>query len=179
MGIQGSGKGTQAQLLSQRYGYDLVTMGDLLRTEKEKDTDRGRLVKELVEAGELVPDDVSTPILLDTVRALPINRPLIVDGHPRTLSQADLLLDGLRAMGRTEVSALLIKLSEEEGLKRLLARGRHDDTEASIQKRFAWSRERMLPVAERFRSEGKLIEVEGASPIEVVHQAVVKALGLS
>ena len=178
MGIQGSGKGTQAQYLSDRYDYAFIAMGDLLRAEKETDTDRGRMLKKIVEAGELVPDDVSTKILLDEVGKLPADARLIIDGHPRTEGQAGLLLDGLKEIGREDFAALFIALSEEEGMKRLLERGRHDDTEESIRKRFAWSQEKMLPVANMFRAQDRLTEVDGDAGMDEVHERVVAALQL-
>lgn len=178
MGIQGSGKGTQASLLSEKYGYVLLSMGDLLRAEREKDTERGRFIKKTIDAGVLVPDDVSTPLILDVIRKLPADQRLIIDGHPRTLPQTDMLLNGLAEIGRTDISALIINLSEEEGLKRLLDRGRVDDTEEGIRKRFAWSRDQLMPVVERFRNEKRLVEVDGHESIEEVQGRVVKALRL-
>ncbi|MCA9375797.1 MAG: nucleoside monophosphate kinase [Candidatus Doudnabacteria bacterium] len=178
MGIQGAGKGTQADLLMDRHGYSFISMGDLLRAEKEKDTERGRLVKGLVEAGELVPDDVSTPLLLDAVRDLDPEARLIIDGHPRTLVQADLLLDGLQEVGRSEVTALFLSITEEEGMKRLLERGRQDDTEEKIRKRFQWSRDSLMPVVDRFRSEGRLVELDGGGTIDDVFTELESALDL-
>ena len=178
MGIQGSGKGTQAQYLSERYGFTFISMGDLLRAEKETDTDRGRMLKKIVEAGELVPDDVSTSILLDEVTKLPADARLIIDGHPRTAGQAGFLLEGLKGIGREEFTALFITLTEEEGMKRLLERGRHDDTEESIRKRFGWSKEKMVPVAEAFGKQDRLIEVDGVGTMDEVHERIVGALKL-
>lgn len=179
MGIQGAGKGTQGDLLHERHGYIKLAMGDLLRAEAEKGTARGAEIKQIIENGQLVPDEVSTSLLLDEIRQLDKEQRLIIDAHPRTLPQAKLLLDGLQQLGRSEWSALFITLTEDEAMTRLLERGRVDDTPEKIQHRLAWSRSEMMPVAQWFATQGRLQEVDGTGSVEDVFERIEQALQLA
>ena len=179
MGIQGAGKGTQGDLLSEKHGYIKLSMGDLLRAEAEKGTERGKIIEEIIGRGGLVPDEMSTEMLLDEIKQLSQDQRLIIDAHPRTLPQAKLLSEGLKELQRDDWSALFLTLTEEEAIERLLERGRHDDTLEKIQNRLEWSRNEMMPVADLFKEQNKLTEVNGLGSVDEVFQRVEEALQLA
>lgn len=111
MGPQGCGKGTQAEKIVKEFNLAHVSTGDLFRAERAKDTERGRFVKETIDAGNLIPDDTTNQMVLDAINE---NPNILLDGSPRTLAQAEFLLDN------KEIDfAIVIEIGKEETLNRL------------------------------------------------------------
>lgn len=130
MGIAGSGKGTQGKMLADQHGFHLISMGDVLRMYVT-----GEQRQRMLDGGLL--DDNEIIKLVDTVLAsLPDNEQIILDGFPRTIPQAEWLLDQVKA-GRFELQAAFHLVASHDIVKqRLLARARIDDKDAAIEKRF-------------------------------------------
>jgi adenylate kinase len=208
LGAPGAGKGTQAGALSQKLGLTHIATGDLFREAIQKETELGKRVKDYVEKGLLVPDDITIELLLERIEAL--DSGLILDGFPRTLEQAKALDRALGERDRRVDRALYIRVSSEELLRRLSGRWicrrcqapyhaqsspprvpgvcdncggelyqREDDTEETVRKRLEVYFAQTAPVIEYYKGQAKLVEVDGEGEVEAVGRRLVAALGLS
>ena len=122
LGPPGSGKGTQAERAAERFHMDHVSTGDLLRRAVRDGTELGRRVKIILDAGELVPDDVMGEVVEDRLRRLEAGRGVLLDGFPRTRVQVDLLDRILERLGQRLHAAVLLAVPEAEILRRLSGR---------------------------------------------------------
>lgn len=193
-GAPGSGKGTQADALEEKYGYRKISTGDLVRTEIAADTELGMQFKYISGKGELVPDDVIVRMFKKRLGQKDIKDAYIVDGFPRTLSQAQ-ALSGIPA---DEEIAVYLKLGNEDiVVKRILSRltctqcgaifrseedppadrmkctqcggiaaRRGDDTEAVVKNRIRIYREATKPVIRYYKDRGVFHEIDASRSIE-------------
>ena len=122
IGAQGSGKGTQAEKLTQVLGICHVASGDLFREAIDAKTELGMKVKAYLDRGELVPDDLTTKMVLNRIQEPDCTRGVLLDGFPRTVAQAQALDKGLEALGKHIDLAVYLKVPKEELLKRLSGR---------------------------------------------------------
>lgn len=122
IGAQGSGKGTQADMLSQALGIPHVASGDLFRKAFDEKTELGLKAKAYVDRGELVPDEITVAMVLGRLAEPVCRRGVLLDGFPRTIAQAQALDNGLQQMGRQIDLAIYLKVPREELLKRLSGR---------------------------------------------------------
>ncbi len=122
IGAQGSGKGTQADLLSEKLSFPHVASGDLFRKAIDERTKLGLQAKVYIDRGELVPDDLTVAMVLDRVEQPDCARGVILDGFPRTIAQAEVLDAGLGQVGKQIDLALYLDVPREELLKRLSGR---------------------------------------------------------
>ena len=122
IGAQGSGKGTQAEKLTQVFGICHVASGDLFREAIDAKTELGMKVKAYLDRGELVPDDLTTTMVLNRIQDPDCARGVLLDGFPRTVAQAQALDKGLEALGKHIDLAVYLKVPKEELLKRLSGR---------------------------------------------------------
>jgi adenylate kinase len=140
MGIAGSGKGTQGKMLSDQYGYHLISMGDVVRmyvTGKQR---------ERMLAGELLDDNEIIEIVDKVIKSLPSNEEVILDGFPRTIPQAEWLINQAKS-GNFEVNMALHLTASREAVKaRLLKRARIDDKETAIEARFDEYERSTMPI---------------------------------
>jgi len=196
-GMQGSGKGTQSQIIAEKYGYEIFETGGQLRRLAAEDSELGRKIHEITTAGRLVPTEVVMEIVADFLAKTDSSQPVIFDGIPRSEDQRVQLEAEFEKAGRCPV-AVYIHLTEEEALSRLLGRKtcgnckkiwgakdnleegsacpacggeltvRADDTEEAIRTRLSVYAEQTLPVIEKYRTENRLIEVEGVLPVDEV-----------
>src|SRR3989338_1385811 len=174
-GIAGSGKGTQAEILAKRLNCPIVTTGDILRKNQANPA-----VKAATEAGKLVPDEITLSLLEQELSSIGADgNEFILDGSPRTLNQAKWLAERIKK-GQIRLTPLIhIKLSKDEALKRLKLRARHDDTEASIQGRFNFYQNSVIPALNYMKAQGyKVIEIDSEQSVESVAAKIDKALGL-
>ncbi len=168
IGIQGSGKGTQGQLLSQRLGIPHISTGDILRAMAAEDTSEGKRIHAMLDSGTYISDAEMIGILKDR-----LPRKCILDGFPRTLEQAR-MLDNVVQVDY----ALYINLHEQEAMRRLLQRARHDDTPEAIHKRFAQYHAAADDIVSHYASAGKLCEVNGDQSVDQVFADVCRELKL-
>lgn len=175
-GMQGSGKGTQAQILTERYGLKVFEMGGELRAMVQSGSELGNRIKGIIEVGNLVDDATIMEIVEAFLAGLPADQPVLFDGIPRTMAQADQLLELLKRHGR-EVKALYLEISKQKAVERMLSRGRQDDTQEIIEKRIGLFLEQTVPVIERFRQQGQLIEIDGEQSVEQVTEEIVAKVG--
>ncbi|MEM9037427.1 MAG: adenylate kinase [Actinomycetota bacterium] len=165
-GRQGAGKGTQCLKLSAHFGVPHISTGDMLRAAVEAGTPFGMKAKAIMDAGELVPDDVMVGIVDERLGQDDAEPGFLLDGFPRTNDQAD-ALD--RLLGDRElVAAINLEVPEDVVIERMLARGREDDTEDAIRRRLDLYLEQTAPLLDHYRKLGLLIEVDGVGSEEEV-----------
>ena len=122
LGPPGAGKGTQAERLTEDFNLPYVATGDILRAAVRDETELGRIAKAHMDAGELVPDEVVTGVILASIGSDDARDGFLLDGFPRTLPQAEALERGLEAAGRRLTAAILIEVPDEEVVRRLSGR---------------------------------------------------------
>jgi adenylate kinase len=182
IGPQGSGKGTQARILAQKIGFFYWEMGGILREVAKEDSELGHKVKQLIDSGVLLDDDILLQVAAARLATMPPDQGIIFDGIPRRVGQAEFLLNYLVRQGRKEFITLFIDLPRAESLKRLMLRAekehRADDTEQGINFRLDQYEQDTLPVLDFLRQRSKFITIDGHLPIGAVTASINAALGL-
>jgi adenylate kinase len=180
LGPQGSGKGTQAQRIAASYGLPHIATGDMLRQEAAGGTPLGRRVGPILDAGELVPDDLMIDVIRERLDKDDVQGGFILDGFPRTMAQAEALDSMLREIERPLTIVLQLEVPEEECVKRLLKRAaaenRADDTPDAIRTRLALYRRETEPLVEYYRAQGSLVGIPGDRPVDEVFASIQEAL---
>ena len=166
LGAPGAGKGTQAELLSQANSYLHLSTGELLRKEIEMDTNLGRQVKDIINRGELVSDELVLKIVRQNLNK--DNKGWILDGYPRNLSQANSLNQVLIEINQPIEVVFYIDIPEEVLIKRLLLRGRKDDTEDTIRTRVKIYKETTEPLIQYFKDLSLLEYIDGDRDLKTV-----------
>ncbi|GGG57774.1 adenylate kinase [Epilithonimonas arachidiradicis] len=175
-GPPGSGKGTQAQHLIEKFNLKQISTGDLFRYNMKNDTDLGKLAKSYIDKGELVPDQVTIDMLIDELRKPTETNGFIFDGFPRTATQTEALENIVKEELGTEISICLSLVVEDEVLvERLLKRGetsgRTDDSnEDIIRNRIKEYYTKTAEVAELYKKQGKYVEVNGIGDISEISE---------
>lgn len=177
-GPPGSGKGTQAAFVQEKWGGTHLSTGAMLREEVSQGTDLGKEAKEYMDKGELVPDD----LILSMVRGRIENEEsFILDGFPRSVPQAEGLDEMLAELNKPLTSAVLLDVGDEVIVERLLARGRADDKEDIIRNRLKVYHQQTKPMIAHFREQGLVETVPVAGTIEsnkeLVMDRVAERLG--
>lgn len=175
-GAPGSGKGTQSDLLVQKYGFKHISTGDVLRAEIKAGTELGRTASSYIDKGQLLPDSLIIDILASTYDALCPCEGVIFDGFPRTIPQAEALKRMLAERG-TGVGAMLeLDVPEEMLMERLINRGktsgRADDNVETIRKRLDVYCSQTAPLIEWYESEGLRHTVKGYGSLEEINAAL-------
>lgn len=201
-GPQGCGKGTQGELLADRFDLPLVGAGDLLRTEIAEGAQLGKMAKDTVLAGKFVPDELMNGIMSRQLKALDLRRGFILDGYPRDVDQA-VFLQRILPLN----AAICIKIADATAVKRLLSRRqcpacksvysltdappvkpgrcslcgaklvkRADDTTETIRERLASYHFMTEPLARYYRERGILLVQNGEQPIPYVFEDLIKKL---
>ncbi|SHK51565.1 adenylate kinase [Epilithonimonas mollis] len=173
-GPPGSGKGTQAQHLIEKFNLKQISTGDLFRYNMKNDTELGKLAKSYIDKGELVPDQVTIDMLIDELKKPTETNGFIFDGFPRTATQTDALENIVKEELNTDISICLSLVVEDEVLvQRLLKRGetsgRTDDSnEEIIRNRIKEYYTKTAEVAELYKQQGKYVEVNGIGEISEI-----------
>ena len=172
-GPPGSGKGTQAKFLVEKFDLLHISTGDLFRYELGNNTPLGQEARSYMDKGELVPDSVTIGMLRNKVEANPDVSGYIFDGFPRTIAQAEALDTLLTAMDTTVSGLLMLEVDDDEIVQRLLERGktsgRSDDAnEGTIRNRIAVYRKETSPVFDFYAQQGKSEKVDGIGSIETI-----------
>lgn len=171
IGIQGSGKSTQGNMLSQKLGIPYLSTGHIFRELAKEKTPLGRYIKETINSGYLIPDDKTLEIVNEYLSRPEYEKGYILDGFPRTTQQAQEFKNGIGAV-------FYIKVSDEEAMRRLLLRedDREDAAAAAITKRIEIFHKFTKPVIEYYRDHGILHEVDGEKSIDEVYRQILSAL---
>ncbi len=188
LGLQGSGKGTQIELLRDLFkGRDiarpcvLFDAGAHFRTFVAEEGYTQGLVRESIAKGELQPSFLSSFLMSKVfINELRGNEHLLVDGFPRHELQAGILDSALKFYKRKNPTVLFLDVSEKTAMARMLKRGRNDDTEEGIQRRFRWSQEIVIPLVTSYRGrEGyRVVDINGDQEPDEVHREIVEKLVL-
>jgi adenylate kinase len=174
LGPQGSGKGTQAKLISKTYGIPQIATGDMIREMKELDTPTGRAVKAVYDAGELVNDDLIIAMIRDRLDRGDTIPGFVLDGFPRNTAQAQALDELLRELGRDLDVVFEFQIPDREVLMERLAKraaeeGRTDDTPEGIRKRLEIYDRETAPLVEHYRAtRGNVVGIHADQPVEDV-----------
>ncbi|MDD4179083.1 MAG: adenylate kinase [Candidatus Margulisbacteria bacterium] len=172
LGPPGSGKGTQAKLLAEKLKIAHISLGDLLREEVRIGSVIGKQAKAMMDAGKLVPDELTIELAQNRIKKDDCRRGFIMDGFPRSAAQADAFDKMLAQNKLTLGAAVYFAVDEEPLVKRLLLRaqleGRADDTESVIRTRFEVYAKQTAPLIEHYKKIGKLVEIDAARPIDQV-----------
>ncbi len=171
MGVAGSGKSSQGRMLADEMGLAWVSTGEFLRM-----LIAGQRRKAMLE-GKLLQDGVIIGLIQKVFSLMDTDSEFVLDGFPRTFEQADWLLAQKRHE-QLDISAVIHLTADEEVVKkRLLERGRQDDTDAAISERFVEYKERILPILDQFKkADVPVIEVNGDQSVETVHDEIKRAI---
>jgi adenylate kinase len=176
LGPPGAGKGTQALKLSEKLGIPQISTGDLFRKNISEGTPLGVEAKRYLDAGDLVPSELTNKLVEDRIQEDDAAAGFILDGYPRSVEQAR-ALDEMLKNHNTKLNAVLeFSVSEEELLARLKARGRADDTEEVIHNRMQVYRDETEPLLEYY-SHNNLQTVEAVGGLDEVFARALQALG--
>lgn len=170
-GIQGSGKGTQAKLIAEKYQLAYFETGAECRKLATEESDLGKTIKATIEGGNLVPAAVVMQILENFLTKLPAGKKVLYDGIPRNSEQQQEFDQLLKKFSR-DMIAVNIELPEEETIKRLIARGRNDDKPEVITQRIKIFIKDTTPIIEAYRVQNKIINVNGNQSIEACAQEI-------
>lgn len=175
-GPPGSGKGTQAQNLIERFNLKQISTGDLFRFNMKNDTELGKLAKSFIDKGELVPDQVTTDMLIDEIRKPSDAAGFIFDGYPRTAVQTEALEKIVKEELNDNIDVCLSLVVEDSILvERLLKRGeisgRSDDSNVEIiENRIKEYYAKTAEVAELYKQQGKYVEINGVGEINEISE---------
>ncbi|QQS45246.1 MAG: adenylate kinase [Acidobacteriota bacterium] len=198
IGAPGAGKGTQARLLSEKYGYPQISTGDILREMAQVDTPEGRELRQIMASGKLVSDDVLADLIERRTSRPDCQNGYILDGYPRTVIQAQ-QLEEMSAWQKKEVLLVRVVVFEDSLMKRLTGRRtctrcgeiynlyfrppqnegvcdkdgaplgqRTDDTSEAVRRRLEEYRSATAPLIDYYSQNGRLIEVDGELPVDEV-----------
>ena len=157
LGPPGAGKGTQAKSLSEATSYLHLSTGELLRKEVQLGTDLGKLVKDIMNKGELVSDQLVLEIVKKNLKKG--NQGWILDGYPRNLLQVKSLNDVLENLNQPLEIVFYLDIKDEVLIKRLLMRGRNDDNEETIKRRLKIYKETTKPLVEYYKKLSLLVYI--------------------
>jgi len=177
IGAPGAGKGTQATLISERFGIAHISSGDLLRMHVQDNTTIGRAAKEYLARGDLVPDSIVMDMLRKPVVAASRAGGYVLDGFPRTVEQAKAAYETASELGVAVEVAVYLDVPTEELTRRLLARGRgKDDTPEVIEHRLRVFEAMTRPMLDYYAEREELITVNGARPAPEVFWSITVQL---
>ena len=172
MGPPGAGKGTQAKVIAGRLGVPAISTGDIFRANARDETPLGVDAKRFIDAGDYVPDEVTNAMVRDRIAEDDADGGFLLDGYPRTVSQVQELDKMLEERGYSLDAAVLLTVSAEELVQRLLnrahAEGRVDDTEEVLWHRQDVFREQTEPLLLVYEDRGLLLRVDGIGSVEDV-----------
>jgi adenylate kinase len=176
LGPPGAGKGTQAAKLSEKLGIPQISTGDLFRQNISDGTPLGVEAKRYLDAGDLVPAELTNKLVEDRIEQPDAADGFILDGYPRSVDQAK-ALDEMLKNHNTELDAVLeFAVSEEELFTRLMSRGRADDTEDVIRNRMQVYRDETEPLLQYY-SQNNLQKVDAVGTLDEVFARALRALG--
>ena len=175
LGPPGAGKGTQAVKLAEKLGVPQISTGDLFRCNIEKGTELGLEAKRYLDAGDLVPSELTNALVDKRLDEPDAADGFILDGYPRSVDQAEALTRMLKARGTSLDAVLELRVCEEELFKRLKDRGRADDTEEVIHNRMNVYRDETAPLLEYY--DGTVKAVDAVGTLDEVFARALRALG--
>jgi adenylate kinase len=179
-GAPGSGKGTQSELIISKYGLYHISTGDILRREMENQTELGKIAKDYVNKGLLIPDDLIIKVLSNVLESHSGAKGYIFDGFPRTIAQGEALDNMLRGKDTSIIAVINLSVEEEVLVERMIKRGkdsgRADDNLETIQNRLNVYRDQTESLIAYYKKKGKLFTIKGNNPVEDVFEQIAEVL---
>lgn len=180
-GPPGAGKGTQSEKLVKKYGFVHISTGDLFRWHTKNDTTLGKKVKEIMNSGSLVPDEITIAMLKEELDKNPNAQGFLFDGFPRTVAQAEALDRFMKENGSAIHHVIALDVDENELRARIAKRrtveNRADDEEEKLNKRITEYFTKTVHVLPYYKSQGRLEAVTGTGSIDDVFASVSNILG--
>lgn len=180
VGPPGAGKGTQAARISEQFGIPAISTGDIFRKNVAEQTELGKQVKEIIDAGDYVPDSLTNALVADRLSEADAAAGFLLDGYPRTPAQVEYLNNLLASHGHSLDAVIRLVADQEEIVRRLRQRsaeqGRADDSEEAIRHRQEVYQRETAPLIEMFRQRGLLVEVDGLGEVDDVTHRILAAL---
>jgi adenylate kinase len=187
LGPPGAGKGTQAQVIAEKLGVPAISTGDIFRANVSGQTELGRQAKTYMDAGDLVPDEITVAMVKDRLAEPDAEAGFLLDGFPRTIAQAQQLRSSLADLGQELRRVLELVVEEDELVRRLSGRRmlvdgqmvqRDDDRPETVRHRLEVYREQTAPLSGFYESEGLLARIDAVGEVEEVTARALKALGV-
>lgn len=179
-GPPGAGKGTQSEKLIQKYGFVHISTGDLFRWHTKNDTALGRRVKEIINSGSLVPDEITIAMLKEELDKNPQAKGFLFDGFPRTVAQAEALDKFMKDNNTAIHHVVALDVTEEEVRTRIAKRrtesNRADDEEDKLNKRITEYFTKTVHVLPFYEKQGRLKTVHGIGEIETIFKNICSIL---
>ncbi len=186
LGPPGAGKGTQAQIIAGQLGVPAISTGDIFRANVSGQTELGQKAKTYMDAGDLVPDEITVAMVKDRLAEPDAKAGFLLDGFPRTISQAEQLSSSLAELGHRLDRVLELAVEEEELVRRLSGRRmvvdgkevqRDDDKPETVRHRLQVYREQTAPLSGFYEREGLLARIDAIGTVEEVTARALRALG--
>jgi adenylate kinase len=180
LGPPGAGKGTQAKRLEEKFGVKQLSTGDMLRAAVASGSDIGKEAKAVMDAGQLVSDDIMVRMISERVDQPDCARGFILDGFPRNVAQAEALDSMLASKGLKIDHVIEFKVDEDRMIDRILKRaaeeGRSDDNEETLRKRMDVYRDQTAPIIPHYQGKGALKTIDGMQSMDEVTADLEKTL---
>jgi adenylate kinase len=186
LGPPGAGKGTQAQVIAGRLGVPAISTGDIFRANVSGQTELGQKAKTYMDAGDLVPDEITVAMVKDRLAEADAKGGFLLDGFPRTIAQAEQLRESLSDLGHRLDRVLELVVDEDELVRRLSGRRmlvdgqmvqRDDDKPETVRHRLRVYQEQTAPLSGFYETEGLLSRVDAIGEVEEVTDRAMHALG--
>jgi adenylate kinase len=186
LGPPGAGKGTQAQIIAGRLGVPAISTGDIFRANVSGQTELGKKAKAYMDAGDLVPDEITVAMVKDRLAEPDAKSGFLLDGFPRTIAQAEQLRSSLAELGHGLDCVLELVVDEDELVRRLSGRRmlvdgemvqRDDDKPETVRRRLEVYREQTAPLSGFYETEGLLARIDAIGEIDEVTDRAMEACG--
>ena len=180
-GKPGAGKGTQAEFLKEKYQLVHISTGDVFRYNLKNDTELGKQARVFMDAGDLVPDELTTKMLIDEVNKNLDAKGILFDGYPRTISQAEALDAFLPTIGSQVTATVALEADDEVLVARLLERGQtsgrvDDQDEEKIRNRYQEYNEKTAPLMDYYKAQNKFHAVDGIGSIQEITERLTQVI---
>ena len=185
LGPPGAGKGTQAQIIAGRLGVPAISTGDIFRANVSGETELGLKAKSYMDAGDLVPDEITVAMVKDRLAETDAKGGFLLDGFPRTIAQAEQLRESMHELGQSLDCVLELVVDEDELVRRLSGRRtlvdgqwvqRSDDEPETVRHRLQVYREQTAPLSGWYDTEGLRTQIDAIGAVEEVTQRAMSAL---
>jgi adenylate kinase len=186
LGPPGAGKGTQAQIIAGKLGVPAISTGDIFRANVSGQTELGRRAKVYMDAGDLVPDEITVAMVKDRLAESDAGSGFLLDGFPRTIAQAEQLAESLDALGHGLDRVLELVVDEDELVRRLSGRRmlvdgkmvqRDDDKPETVRHRLEVYREQTAPLSDWYEQQDLVTRIDAIGEVDEVTERAMKALG--
>ena len=180
VGPQGSGKGTQGVRIAEAYGVPVVSTGDIFRANIKEGTELGAKVTAILDAGDLVPDELTSEIVRDRLAQDDASNGFLLDGYPRNTAQVAHLDEFLSGRGEALDAVILLEVPREESMSRLQLRaseqGRSDDTPEAIAHRLDIYEHETAPIIDAYAERGIVDRINGVGSLDEITERITAAL---